>query len=83
MIVGGVVGGVLSGLPIVAAGNLCCCLWVISGGVVAAYVLQQREPAPITPGEGALVGLLAGITGALVYLVISVPLNIISVKGQM
>ena len=31
--------GVLSALPIVSAGNYCCCLWVISGGLVAAYVL--------------------------------------------
>ena len=77
MLVGGVVGGVLSGLPIVAAGNACCCLWVVSGGVVAAYLLQQREAAAITPGDGALVGLLAGIIGAFVYLVISLPLNIL------
>jgi hypothetical protein len=64
-------------LPLVAAGNACCCLWVVSGGVVAAYVLQQRQSVPITPGDGALVGLLAGLTGACVYLVISVPLNIL------
>src|SRR4029077_12946247 len=70
-------GGVLSALPIVAAGNVCCCLWVVSGGVVAAYVLQQREPAPITAGDGALVGLLAGLVGAFVYLVISIPLNLL------
>ena len=74
---GGVVGGVLSALPIVAAGNVCCCLWVVSGGVVAAYVLQQREASGITPADGALVGLLAGITGAFVYLAISIPLNIL------
>ena len=53
--------GVLSALPLVAAGNLCCCLWVVSGGVVAAYLLQQNQSAPITPGDGALVGLLAGV----------------------
>jgi hypothetical protein len=76
-LIGGVVGGVLSALPIVAAGNLCCCLWVISGGVVAAYVLQQRETTPITPADGALAGLLAGILGAFVYLVIAIPINIL------
>ena len=40
--------GVLSALPIIAAGNLCCCLWVVSGGVVAAYLLQQNQTTPIT-----------------------------------
>jgi len=66
----------LSALPIVAAGNVCCCLWVISGGVVAAYALQQSQPQAITPADGALVGFLAGVLGAFVYLVISVPIDL-------
>jgi hypothetical protein len=74
---GGLVMGVLSVLPIISAGNLCCCMWVVAGGLVAAYVLQQRQPAPITPGEGALVGLLAGIAGALIGLVLSIPIGFI------
>jgi hypothetical protein len=68
--------GVLSALPIIAVGNVCCCLWVISGGVVAAYVLQQGQPQPITPADGAFVGFLAGVLGAFVYLVISVPIDL-------
>ena len=69
--------GVLSALPIIAVGNICCCLWVISGGLVAAYLLQHGQPLPITPAEGAFVGFLAGIAGAFVYLVISLPVDII------
>jgi hypothetical protein len=69
--------GVLSALPIVAFGNICCCLWVISGGAVAAYALQQRQPTRITPGEGALVGLLAGLIGTFVYVLLSVPINLL------
>ncbi len=76
-LIGGLVMGVLTGLPIVSAGNLCCCLWVIGGGVIAAYILQQNEAAPITASDGALVGLLAGIVGAFVYLIISVPVSVI------
>jgi hypothetical protein len=72
---GGLVMGVLSSLPLISAGNLCCCMWVIAGGLVAAYVLQQRQATPITPGDGALVGLLAGIAGALIGFVISVPIS--------
>ena len=68
--------GVLSALPILYLGNLCCCLWVVSGGVIAAYVLQQNESTPITPGDGALVGLMAGLVGAVVHLVISLPLDV-------
>jgi hypothetical protein len=76
-IIGGLVMGVLSALPIISAGNICCCLWVVSGGVVAAYLLQQNQHAPITPGDGAVVGLLAGLIGALVQFVISIPIGIL------
>jgi hypothetical protein len=76
-LIGGVVMGVLSALPIVSGGNLCCCLWVVSGGAVAAYVLQQNQAAPIAPADGALVGLLAGLIGALVQFVVAIPIDIL------
>ena len=76
-LIGGLVLGLLSALPIVSGGNVCCCLWLVTGGVVAAYVLQQQQSAPITPGDGALAGLLAGIVGAFVYLVVSIPVNLL------
>ena len=75
--VGGVVMGVLSALPLISAGNICCCLWVIVGGLVAAYMLQQNQQTPITPGDGALVGLLAGLMGAVVEVVVSIPMSIL------
>jgi hypothetical protein len=75
VLIGGLVMGVLSALPIISAGNLCCCLWIISGGLVAAYVLQQNQATPITPGDGALVGLLAGMAGAVIYFVLSIPIT--------
>jgi len=75
-LIGGAVMGTLSALPIISAGN-CCCLWLLSGGAVAAYVLQQGQEAPITPGDGALVGLLAGIVGSVVYLLLSIPITIL------
>jgi hypothetical protein len=68
--------GVLSALPLISAGN-CCCLWVIGGGMVAAYLLQQGRSTPITPGDGALVGLLAGLIGACVEVVVSIPVTLL------
>src|ERR1044071_608311 len=68
--------GVLSALPLISAGN-CCCLWVIGGGMVAAYLLQQNRSTPITPGDGALVGLFAGLIGALVEVIVSVPVTLL------
>jgi hypothetical protein len=68
--------GVLSALPVVAAGNLCCCMWVVAGGAIAAYLLQQNQTTPITPGDGALVGLLAGLIGAFVQFLVAIPVSI-------
>jgi len=72
------VAGVLSSLPIIYLGNACCCLWIVSGGVIAAYVMQQDQQTPLTPADGALVGLLAGIVGAVVALVVSIPIEMIA-----
>jgi hypothetical protein len=69
--------GWLSALPIIYFGNMCCCLWVVSGGLVAAYLLQQNQPTAITPGDGALVGLLAGLAGALMHFLISIPIDLL------
>ena len=69
--------GVLSALPIVGAANVCCCLWVVSGGLLATYLLQQNRQLPITAGDGAVVGLLAGIFGAIIQFLLSIPIGIL------
>jgi hypothetical protein len=76
-LIGGLVLGVLSALPIVSIGNFCCCLWIVSGGVVAAYVVQANSAEPMTPADGALAGLLAGLVGAVVHLILSIPIDIV------
>lgn len=73
---GGAFLGVLSALPFVSAGN-CCCLWILGGGFLAAYLLQQEQQAPITAGNGAAVGFLAGIIGACVHLIVFVPVDFV------
>jgi uncharacterized protein YqgC (DUF456 family) len=74
---GGLLLGVLSALPIISLGNVCCCLWVLAGGAMAAYLLQANQADPITPGDGALVGLLAGAIGAVVQLFVSIPVGLV------
>ena len=76
-LIGGLVMGVLSALPLISVGNACCCLWVIGGGMVAAYLLQQNQATSITPGDGALVGLLAGLIGAFVQFAVAIPIGIL------
>jgi uncharacterized protein YqgC (DUF456 family) len=76
-LIGGLVTGVLSALPFIGAFNACCCLWIVTGGVTAAYLLQDREPNAIQVGDGALVGLMAGVIGAFVYLIVSIPVTLL------
>ena len=77
VLIGGAFTGVLSALPIVSLAN-CCCLWLVGGGVVAVYLLQQSQPQPLAVGDGAIVGCLAGIFGAVVYSVVSIPVLLVT-----
>ena len=64
-LLGGVFIGVLSALPFIGAGNCCCCMWVLGGGILSVYLRQQNSPAPLEASEGALLGLMAaGETGS-------------------
>ena len=73
---GGLFIGVLSALPFVSALNACCCLWVIAGGVLTAYLLQDRSALPITAGDGAVAGLVAGAIGAVLASVLGIILSV-------
>lgn len=73
---GGLFIGVLSALPLVSLGN-CCCLWIIAGGYLAAYVMQQDHPDPITTVDGAIVGFLAGIFGAFLFTIVVIPIDML------
>jgi hypothetical protein len=75
-LMGGLFLGILSVLPYVGAVNGCCCLWVVLGGVLAAWTMQQNHPAQITLLDGALVGFLAGAIGFIVMMLASVPLSL-------
>ena len=76
-LLGGVFIGVLSALPIISAGNCCCCLWAVSGGVLAVYLRQQRSPVAIDAPEGALMGLMAGVIGGIIGAVLLIPINML------
>lgn len=74
-LLGGLVLGLGSVIPVISYGNLCCCGWGIVGGGLAAYLLIRRSPVlPISKGEGASAGALAGVVGSLIYLIVGVPL---------
>ena len=74
-LLGGLALGVLSALPVIGLGNCCCGAWILMGGGLAAYLLQQENPNPIDFGDGAIVGLLAGVFGAIAFVIVSIPIN--------
>lgn len=72
-LIGGVVLGVLAigtSLIPVPMTAWCCCLWGVLGGVIAVYLYVQRSPVPVRTGDGAMLGLLAGGIGALIYILV-------------
>jgi hypothetical protein len=81
-LLGGLLLGVLSALPIVNLVNACCCLWVLAGGALAAFLLQRNQSTPISTSDGALVGLGAGLIGAVVWQGLSVPVSIVMAPIQ-
>ena len=65
-ILGGLLIGILSSLPVIGLAN-CCCLWVISGGMLTVYLQQQSKPEPVETGDAVIGGLIAGLIGAVIY----------------
>ncbi len=80
--IGGAFTGVLSALPLISAANLCCCLWVVGGGTVTSYLTQQGQPQPLQLADAAVGGFLAGVTGAFVYVVAMVPIQLVTAPLQ-
>jgi hypothetical protein len=79
---GGLFIGILSALPIIGWANCCCCLWILSGGVLAAYLAGLNRPVSITPGEGAILGGAAGIIGAFIWIPVTIVMDVLLLPLQ-
>ena len=71
-LMGGGVFGVVAALPYVGMLNSICCALYIGGGALAVYFyIRARGNLPEEPyGDGAVVGLLAGLIGGVVTTVV-------------
>lgn len=76
-LIGGAAAGILSGIPFV---NCLCCLWIIGGGMLSAYLLIKDSSVPLSAGDGAIVGIFAGIFAAVVEFIISIPFRAVTDK---
>ena len=80
----GLIGGAVAGILCLLAGFLppdafiilsfFCIVWAAVGGAVAAQVYIKRSPNPVRSGEGAVLGVIAGAIGALIYLALDTPI---------
>ncbi len=71
-LIGGAVSGILSSIPFV---NCFCCIWIIGGSMLAAYLLIKDSPHVLSSGDGAIVGIFTGIVAAVVHSFIDIPLR--------
>ena len=79
-LLGGLIVGVLSALPFV---SLCCCIWAIGGGLLAGMLYIKSSPTPVATGDGAIVGALSGVVGAVIYLIIGLPIALLRGTADM
>lgn len=75
----GIVLAVLSALPILSC---CCFIWLIGGGVLAAYFLRNEFAGEITPGLGVRLGLLTALLGSIFWQILDIPLSLIDSRAE-
>ena len=78
----GAILGALSSVPVVSLG---CCIWVVGGGALGAWLLRGKHPQgpnAVTYGDGAFVGVLSGAFGAVVATAISIPIRLLSAEAM-
>ena len=75
-LIGGVVAGVLSGLPVVGG---CCFLWAIGGGFLAVFMYLKNAPAQMMAADGAKLGVTTGIIGAVISTLLGLPFMLLGI----
>ncbi|HJR07425.1 MAG TPA: hypothetical protein VJ842_09225 [Pyrinomonadaceae bacterium] len=75
-LIGGVVAGVLSGLPVVGG---CCFLWAIAGGFLAVFMYLKSVPAQMMAADGAKLGVTTGIIGAVISTLLGLPFMLLGI----
>jgi len=76
-LIGGVLLGILSAVPVVNLGNCLCCAWVIGGGMLAANLYIKSSPDPVRLGSGVSLGLMTGAIGGVVATLFGIPFQIL------
>jgi hypothetical protein len=76
--IGGILLGVLSSLP---PFSCACCVWMIGGGFLAAFLYVKKSAVVVTLGQGVLLGFIAGVIGTIILALIQIPQFLMSSEG--
>jgi len=66
---GGIIMGLISGIPFLNFVNCCCCAGILFGGFMAVFFYKNdltSDMPPLTSSDALAVGALAGVFGAIV-----------------
>ncbi len=72
---GGIIMGVISGVPFLNLVNCLCCAGVMFGGLMSVFFYKKdltSEMTPLSSGDSLALGALAGVFGAIVGSIIEV-----------
>ena len=72
-LIGGVAIGLVSIVPL-GGFNICCCLAAVLGGMLATNLYVKNSPTPATAADGAILGALVGLIGAVIHAVVGIPI---------
>ena len=79
-ILGGLIIGAISGIPGLNLLNCCCCAGILLGGAMSVYLYKHEFTAEMPPMESSdalILGIIAGIVGALVTTFLSAMISLI------
>ncbi len=70
---GGIIIGLISGIPLLSLINCLCCAGIMFGGLMSVFFYKKDLPpqAPLTSNDGIALGALAGLFGAIVSTIVS------------
>ena len=79
-VIGGLLIGMISGIPGLSLLNCCCCAGILLGGALSVYFYKQEftnEMPPMESSDALILGIVSGIIGALITTVLSASISLL------